>query len=58
MVLLLLGLLPNDEQAKAVAEFCRSSLRKEDWFYSLMGTKVFAAENETGGYTLMLAEDY
>ena len=50
--------LPEELQLKAVAEFSRASLKKEDWFYSLLDKKVFAAENETGGYTLMLAEEY
>lgn len=50
--------LPEDQQLKGMAEFYRASLRNRDWFYSLIGGDVFAAENETGGYTLMLAEEY
>lgn len=50
--------LSEDKQIEALAEFHRASLRKKDWFYSLAGGDIFAAENETGGYTIMLAEDY
>jgi len=52
------SLLPRQEQVEASAEFYRASLRTEDWIYSLKDGRIFAAENETGGYTLMLAEDY
>lgn len=48
--------MPPETQLRCVAELCRESLRKDDWFYSLMGGRVFAAENETGGCKLMLAE--
>lgn len=50
--------LPEEVRVMAVAEFCRASLRKEDWFYALQEGKFFVAENETGGYTLMLADEY
>ena len=50
--------MSSEAQLRCVAEFCRESLRSDDWFYSLMGGRVFAAENETGGYTLMLAGEY
>jgi hypothetical protein len=50
--------LPPNEQLLALTEFLRVSLRNDDWFYALRDGSVFAVENETGSYTLMLAEDY
>lgn len=50
--------LPQRERVEAVAEFFRLSLRKADWIYSLQHGRFLAQENETGGYTLMLTEEY
>ncbi|MFH1443587.1 MAG: hypothetical protein ABIG96_06140 [Candidatus Micrarchaeota archaeon] len=50
--------LSEFEQKSALVEFWAKSRQKEDWFYSLLKGKVFAADNGEGGYTLMLAEEY
>jgi hypothetical protein len=50
--------LPAPLQEAAEDELRRKRQEYEDWFYSLCGGKVFAAQNETGGYTLMLPEEY
>lgn len=51
------ALLP-EVQEKAFADFLYQRKRRDDTFYTLCGARYYAALNETGRFTFMLASEY